>query len=158
MAGRGGGRQQLLTTAGTSAGRQHVINQGGISPRSPCLTKNATRRVMTTGEENLVFTSHLKVGMQNRKQTKEKKKKKKPASPKAFFLFFPLSCKALDCLAVLPPLVAGPLVGFAEQQLEGTPECSGGVRGTRSSTTSLLQHCTMQLGWGKKKSKATKSC
>lgn len=55
----------LLATTGRILGKQYIINRVGILLRSPGLTKNAIRHLMTTGEENLWFTSHLKGSMQN---------------------------------------------------------------------------------------------
>lgn len=57
--------QHLLVTAGRTSGKQDIINRVGISPRSPGLMKNAIRHLMTTGEENLWFTSHLELSTQN---------------------------------------------------------------------------------------------
>lgn len=58
---------QLLATAGRTLGKQNRINQVGISLRPPGLMKNAMRHLMTTGEEKLRFTSHLKLSMKIRK-------------------------------------------------------------------------------------------
>lgn len=65
---RGEGKTlHLLATARRILGKQYIINRVGILLRSPGLMKNAIRHLMTTGEENLGFTSHLKPSMQNRK-------------------------------------------------------------------------------------------
>lgn len=117
---------------------------------------------MTTGEENLGFDSPLKVGMQNIKRSKEKKKKNnrrktKTPSPKAFLFFFPLSCKPLDHPAVLPLLVAGSLVGWAEQNstLRAPQDAQKSERNTKLHhlAATALQNAA---GLGKK-GKATKS-
>lgn len=55
----------LLVTAGRTLGKQDIINRVGISPRSHGLVKNAIRRLMTTGEENLRFSSRLELSTQN---------------------------------------------------------------------------------------------
>lgn len=55
----------LLANAGRTLGKWYIINRVGISLRSPGLMKNAVRHLMTTGEENLGFTSRLKLSMQN---------------------------------------------------------------------------------------------
>lgn len=59
----------LLATAGRTLGKQYIINRVGISLRSPGLMKNVVRHLMTTGEENLGFTSHLKPSAQNIKRS-----------------------------------------------------------------------------------------
>lgn len=55
----------LLATAGRTSGKRYIINRAGISRRSPGLMKNAIRHLMTAGEENPGFTSHLKLSTQN---------------------------------------------------------------------------------------------